>query len=303
MSRYDDDDGDWGGYRGYGYGEPRRLIRPANGIRAKSQRGPFGTSWWAGRWIAALEGLVHAGRLQRGRTYARNGQVVSMDVSTEGVTAKVQGSSRTPYSVQIRFKGFDDQVWGRVIEAMSEQALFAAKLLNGEMPNEIEAVFAAAGVSLFPDRPGDLITDCTCLDYANPCKHTAAIHYLLGERFDDDPFLVFLLRGRSKEQIVAALRALRTGSAGDAAEEPAAAEADEAPPLATNPAVFWASPADLDAIALPYTTPAVAALAFKGRGTPPFYDGSLDLPTAMERTYGAISAQVRAIVEGDGTSG
>ena len=303
MSRYDDDDGDWGGYRGYGYGEPRRLIRPANGIRAKSQRGPFGTSWWAGRWIAALEGLVHAGRLQRGRTYARNGQVVSMDVSTEGVTAKVQGSSRTPYSVQIRFKGFDDQVWGRVIEAMSEQALFAAKLLNGEMPNEIEAVFAAAGVSLFPDRPGDLITDCTCLDYANPCKHTAAIHYLLGERFDDDPFLVFLLRGRSKEQIVAALRTLRTGSPDAAAEEPAAAEADEAPPLATNPAVFWASAADLDAIALPYTTPSVAALAFKGRGTPPFYDGSLALPAAMERTYAAISAHVRAIVEGDGTSG
>lgn len=301
MSGYDDDDdGSWGGYGGYGgYGAPRRLIRPANGIRAKSQRGPFGTSWWAGRWIAALEGLVHAGRLQRGRTYARNGQVVSMDVSAEGVEAKVQGSSRTPYSVQIRFKGFDDQVWGRVIEAMSEQALFAAKLLNGEMPNEIEAVFAAAGVSLFPDRPGDLITDCTCLDYANPCKHIAAIHYLLGERFDDDPFLVFLLRGRSKEQIVAALRALRTGSADDVAEESGSAEADEASPLAADPVVFWTSPADLDAIAPPYTTPAVAALAFKGRGTPPFYDGSLDLSAAMERTYNAISAHVRAIVEGD----
>ena len=155
------------------------------------------------------------------------------------------------------------------------------------------------GISLFPAAPGDLITDCSCPDYANPCKHIAAVHYLLGERFDDDPFLIFLLRGRSQDEIVAALRALRTGSSDAAAEEPGEAEADEAPPLAADAAVFWASPADLDAIALPYTTPSVAALAFKGRGTPPFYDGSLALPAAMERTYAAISAHVRAIVEGD----
>lgn len=301
MSGYDDGD-DYGGWGGYGYA-PHPLIRPANGIRAKSQRGAFGKSWWAGRWIAVLEErLVNSGRLQRGRTYARNGQVVSLDVSDKGVDAKVQGSSRTPYKVKIRFTPLDDQAWERVIEAMAGQALFAAKLLNGEMPHEIEQVFAAAGVSLFPERKGDLLSGCTCPDDANPCKHTAAIHYLLGERFDEDPFLIFLLRGRSKEQIVAALRVLRTGSSGEAEEEAAATEADDAPPpLAADPAIFWAIPADFAEIVFPYTTPAVAALPFKGRGTPPFYDGSLGLPAAMERTYAAISAHARAIIEAEDT--
>ena len=91
---------------------------------------------------------------------------------------------------------------------MAGQALFAAQLLAGEMPQDIEEAFAAAGVSLFPDRRGDLDTDCSCPDWANPCKHVAATHYILGEQFDEDPFLLFRLRGRTQEQILAALRAL-----------------------------------------------------------------------------------------------
>jgi uncharacterized Zn finger protein len=92
---------------------------------------------------------------------------------------------------------------------MSEQAIFAAKLLAGEMPQEIEEAFAAANVALFPDSSDDLETSCSCPDFANPCKHIAAVYFLLGERFDEDPFLIFELRGRSKQQIIAALRARR----------------------------------------------------------------------------------------------
>src|SRR5579864_7230343 len=190
---------------------PRERRKPANGIKARTQRGKFGQTWWAGRWIAALERLVDSGRLSRGRSYARSGQVVQLDVGPEGVEAKVQGSRATPYRVSIRFRTLSKEEWDRVADAMAAEALYAAKLLAGEMPEQIEDVFLAAGTSLFPAARADLMTDCSCPDWANPCKHVAAVHYLLGERFDDDPFLLFLLRGRSKENISHALRVRRAG--------------------------------------------------------------------------------------------
>src|SRR5207249_5250545 len=134
------------------------------------------------------ERLVNPGRLARGRSYARTGQVVSLDIGRDGVKAVVQGSRPEPYTVQIKFKQLTDAEWERVIDAMAGEALYAARLLSGEMPEQIEEVFAAAGASLFPAERGDLETDCSCPDWANPCKHVAAVHYLLGERFEADPF-------------------------------------------------------------------------------------------------------------------
>src|SRR5947209_9077717 len=152
---------------------------PSHGIKAHTQRGAFGKSWWASRWIAALERIVNAGRLARGRSYARSGQVVSMDVGREGVDAVVQGSRAEPYKVRVRFKRLSDAEWERVIDAMAAEALYAARLLSGEMPEQIEDVFAAAGSSLFPVARNDMRTSCSCPDSANPCKHIAAVHYLL----------------------------------------------------------------------------------------------------------------------------
>ena len=111
----------------------------------------------------------------------------------------------------MRFRALSEAQWDAVADAMAAQALYAARLLSGEMPEQIEEAFRAAGVTLFPADEGDLETDCTCPDWANPCKHVAAAFYLLGERFDADPFLMFELRGRTKEQIVEALRARRAG--------------------------------------------------------------------------------------------
>ncbi len=185
---------------------PSRPIRTDQGLKARSQRGKFGQSWWAGRWIAALERLVDAGRLSRGRSYARAGQVLSIEERGGRVTARVQGSRPKPYTVSIELTRLTDAQWDAVVERMAERAAFVAHLLAGEMPKDIEEAFVAAGVSLFPDRSGDLITSCTCPDYANPCKHVAASHYILAERFDEDPFMLFRLRGRSEEQILAALR-------------------------------------------------------------------------------------------------
>ncbi|MGC1375262.1 MAG: SWIM zinc finger family protein, partial [Anaerolineales bacterium] len=191
--------------------KPSRPKEAKDGIKARSQRGAFAKNWWAQRWIAALERLVDSGRLTRGRSYARKGQVLSIEETKDGIAAKVQGSRSTPYKIKIEITPLSDAEWDKVFDALAEQAIFTAQLLAGEMPQEIESAFEAAKVSLFPSRRADLKTDCSCPDPANPCKHIAAAHYILGERFDEDPFLIFRLRGRTQEQVMAALRQRRAG--------------------------------------------------------------------------------------------
>src|SRR5512139_814574 len=174
--------------------------KPANGIRARSKR--FGQTWWSGKWLAALERLVDPSRLSRGRSYARSGQVLNLDIQPGRVESRVQGSRPQPYKVKIEIKPLSEKDWNRVADEMAQQAIFAAKLLAGEMPQNIEEAFAAAKVSLFPASSGDLKTDCSCPDWSNPCKHIAAVYYLLGEQFDSDPFLILKMRGIERENLI-----------------------------------------------------------------------------------------------------
>ena len=285
------------GYWG-GYDRPARR-RPANGIKAQSQRGAFGKTWWAGRWIAALERLVDPGRLTRGRSYARSGQVLNLDVDQHGVAAQVQGSMPKPYQVSIRFKRLTDAQWEKVVSAMAAEALYAARLLSGEMPEQIEDVFQTAGTSLFPAARGDLQTSCSCPDASNPCKHIAAVHYLLGERFDADPFLIFELRGRSKADIAAALRARRAGGDATAPETSAAEPAEEetAPPPPASAAAFWAAPGPAD-LPLAFKAPSLDAIAVKRLGAPPFWPPGQDFAVLMEETYRAIGTHALGLALG-----
>jgi uncharacterized Zn finger protein len=260
---------------------------PADGIKARTRRGSFGRSWWAGRWIAALERLVDAGRLARGRSYARTGQVLALEVGADGATARVQGSRPEPYDVDIRFRRLSAEEWERVVRAMAGRAIYAARLLSGEMPEDVEQVFAATGCSLLPAEGRDMQTRCSCPDPANPCKHIAAVHYLLGERFDEDPFLMFLLRGRSREEIVTALRAHRAGAAADDAPTGGATE-----PVATDDGDatwFWTAPSPNAEIALKFALPETDALPVKALGRPPFVRDQEAFTAALEATYRAIS--------------
>ena len=270
---------------------------PSHGIRAHTRRGAFGRSWWASRWIAALERLVNAGRLARGRGYARAGQVISLDVTRDGVDAVVQGSRPEPYNVKIRFRQLSDAEWERVIDAMAAEALYAARLLSGEMPEQIEDVFAAAGTSLFPSESNDMLTSCTCPDTANPCKHIAAVHYLLGERFDEDPFLMFLLRGRSQEEIVAALRARRAGPE----VEPPATEAE--PSAAVDLTTFWTASPRTEEVALHFALPESHALAVKRLGPPPFVRDQAAFTAVLERLYQQIGEYALLLALGDSDPG
>ncbi|MGP3958739.1 SWIM zinc finger family protein [Nonomuraea sp. 3N208] len=177
-------------------------IKVDGGIRARTQRGTIGSTWWSRRFIDILERICDKGRLSRGRAYARQGQVLSIDLSAGEVRAAVQGSRRDPYEIVIRIEAYTESRWAALEEAIAAQAVYRAKLLAGEMPVEIEELFAAMGVDLFPR---DLDMDCSCPDWGFPCKHLSAVLYLLAESFDDDPFLVLAWRGRTREQLLGSL--------------------------------------------------------------------------------------------------
>jgi len=279
-------------------------IRVEDGIKAKSQRGKFVENWWADRWVNALKGLMDPRRLSRGRSYARQGQVLNIDVEAGAVTARVQGSRRTPYRVDIQLKPLSDRQWEVVLDALAEQALFAAQLLNGEMPPEVEGVFDGVGVPLFPVSRRDLQTDCSCPDPANPCKHIAAVYYLLGERFDEDPFLLFELRGRSQEKVAAALRGRRSAGLDAVAEERVPYLVDqietvEAPALEERLNTYWEAGAQIAEIALELTAPEVDLALLKRLGVPDF------LPQAafraqMERVYAGVTERALEVAYGEG---
>jgi uncharacterized Zn finger protein len=177
-------------------------IEVEGGLRARTRRGSIGSTWWSRRFIDILERVCDKGRLSRGRAYARKGQVLSIDLSPGLVRASVQGSRPAPYKVVVRIDAYGEELWATLEEAVAAQAVHRAKLLAGEMPTEIEELFASLGVDLFPR---DLDMDCSCPDWGFPCKHLSAVLYLLAESFDDDPFLVLAWRGRTREQLLGSL--------------------------------------------------------------------------------------------------
>ncbi|HEX3257496.1 MAG TPA: SWIM zinc finger family protein [Pseudonocardia sp.] len=186
-----------------------RPIKVTGGIQINSTRGAVARTWWSKRFLAVLEQIGVGGRMARGRAYARQGQIVSLDVDTGGAVAKVQGSRPRPYAVRVGVSAFGKAEWAEVAQAMVADASLTAALLAGEMPHEIEDVFTRVGLSLFPPSARDLALDCTCPDQAVPCKHLAAVCYVLAERFDADPFAMLALRGRDRETLLADLRERR----------------------------------------------------------------------------------------------
>ena len=201
----------------WGFYEQGRPLEADGGIPARSRRGAIGETWWSQRFIELLESFGVGSRLKRGRNYARRGQVCELEVEAGIVLAEVQGSRHTPYRVRIRAKVLSEPQWRRAEKAMADQALPLAKLLAGEMPREIEDILATCKLKLFPASARELKATCTCPDWENPCKHIAAVYYILAERFDDDPFEIFAWRGRTRDELLERLRAIRARSPGVAA--------------------------------------------------------------------------------------
>ena len=272
---------------------------PGQGIRARSRKGEIGQTWWSRRFIAMLESFGFGPRLARGRTYARRGQVLDLEVRPGEVRAAVQGSRARPYRVRIAVPALHERDWARVERVMARRALFAARLLAGEMPREIEDAFAASRLSLFPASGRELASSCTCPDWAIPCKHVAAAFYILAEAFDTDPFLIFAWRGRSRDQLIARLRALR----GSGPPEAPGADAEPGlagPPLAENMEGFWEPGPALGDVRI---QPGAAAsdTLLRQLGPPPPGAGLSELWRLLPSAYAAIAeaAERRALGNGD----
>ncbi|MFD3406742.1 SWIM zinc finger family protein [Kribbella sp. NPDC058693] len=199
--------------------------------KGPGSRRPFGATWWGRAWLEALEqrARLDPGRLSRGRSYARRGSVVELTVSPGEVEAVVQGSRVTPYQVTVRIRAFSSAEWDSVLEVVSAQIGRVAALLDGELPPEVIDDVRDAGLELLPGA-GEVLTHCTCPDFAVPCKHSAAVCYLITDALDDDPFALLLLRGRRKDELLAALRTRRGSTA-------APVVAPRTPPPAGIPAI------------------------------------------------------------------
>lgn len=263
---------------------PKSTPRAAKGgIRAQSKRGSFGESWWAKRWMEVLHSFDIGARLSRGRSYARNGQVLSIDIAKGQIKSRVQGSRPSPYEVTMQVKTLGTADWKKVADAISAQALFTAKLLRGEMPAEIEQAFKDSGISLFPAKLQDLRTDCSCPDWSNPCKHVAAVYCLLAEEFDRDPFLIFRMRGISRDEFGQLL-------ADSPVKAVPAAEPIPPEPLPADPAAFWAAPVLRTEIG-EARTPTLTAALVRRLGNIPFWRGQENFMDAMEALYSRASAK------------
>lgn len=228
------------------------------------------SQWWADQWLELINQYRFKKRLERGWKYAREGHVLSIRFEGQQAIAIVQGTDPKPYKVSLGLDPLSDEDWAYVIDQLSQRAIFPAKLLAGEMPPNIEDVFAASGLRLFPFNLSEVRSRCSCPDKANPCKHVSAIYYLLGDRFREDPFVIFQLRGRTRSQILAALQEKRLSSEANAVGDSAAVVQDNLTPLTPiNLDRYWRYDAPLDSALVVIAPPTEANTPLDILGTFP----------------------------------
>ena len=211
--------------------------------------------WWVEQWMELINSYRFKKRLERAWEYARSGNVTSIRFEGRRVHARVQGSGEDPYKVKLWLDVLNDDDWGYVLDALTQKARWSAQLLAGVMPQDIERAFAASGKRLFPFKLQEVRSECSCPDKANPCKHVSAVFYLMGDRFSEDPFVLFQLRGRTRGQLLADLAKRRQKALAKQArqarargQEPAATGTAAHPqhPAITDPNRWWRYGAALD---------------------------------------------------------
>ena len=213
-----------------------------NGITSIGDQGLGQQPWWVEQWMELINGYRFKKRLERAWGYAREGNVTSIRFEGRRVHARVQGTGEDPYKVKLWLDVLNDEDWGYVLEALTQKARWSAQLLAGIMPSDIERAFAASGKRLFPFKLQEVRSECSCPDKANPCKHISAVYFLMGDRFSEDPFVLFQLRGRNRTKLLEDLAEQRREVLTKLAEQASAADddtpADEPAPLPPHPAVL-----------------------------------------------------------------
>lgn len=275
MDEWDDDDFFWRFRR-------TKAREVKGGIKAQAKK--FGQQWWAEKWLEAIERFGPQKRVARGRSYARKGQALRLELKPGLISAAVQGSREEPYEIHIPLQQVAYTIQQEILQRLRTQPIFAASLLSGEVPPEIESLFNEFRIPLFPDRAEGRSASCSCPDESNPCKHIAAIYYLISLELERDPFLLLYLRGISRQQLAPKKQKLFA---------PAQTE-----PLPTVLQQFWKSPR-VKQVALP-------DLILRGTSKPtilqrlgsfPFWRGEAEFMQTMETIYESARKFARARVE------
>ncbi len=267
--------------------------------------------WWTQQWIDLLNSYRFKKRLERARNYARQGNVLSIEFKDQKIISTVQGTAPEPYKQSLWLDTFTDEDWDYIINTMSERAIFTAKLLAGEMPKNIEEVFAANGLRLFPFTLDEIHSRCDCPDKARVCKHIAAVYYLLGDSFSDDPFLLFQLRGRTKEKILAAIRQKRGQTEEEKTTERATIKQEKLPKSSTsaipeliNFEQFWEYNQQLDSSLVVITPPPSNETILDVLGPIPLGASADIIMDYLNKIYQNISQQavIKALNQGEDES-
>ena len=274
----------------------------------------FSRTWWGQRFIAALEEFTDEARLGRGRSYASNGRIIEYTLSKGTVTAKVRGSinpyfgvyKEPIYKTSITIKAITSDDWAKVIRQIASRADLITKLLMKEMPDTIEDVFSGLGLHLLPHSERDFVTSCSCPDWANPCKHIAGVYYLLASALDKDPFLMFELRGLSRDELHTELIRSPLGkilaSALDSDEEPLVEPVTsyytspirEPVTVETTHKEFWTGAKRLPSSVANVSQPSVPAVLIKKQGDyPPFWHKDQSFISVMEELYERVRTKNR----------
>lgn len=272
-------------------------------------------TWWGQRFIAALERFTDTARLARGRGYASNDRIKSWKLEKGEMSAKIRGNvnpyfgviKEPTYNTVIALTPISAEDWALLVRHLGSRAAFVSRLLLNEMPDNIEKPFELLDLHLLPHNAKDFKTRCSCPDYANPCKHVAGLCYFLSAQLDQDPFLLFELRGLPRNELFKQLRktllgrALALTHAAEQAEPMAPAESYFTRPLpaalpeTADPLAFWTAPKRLPEELAPAATPSAPALLVKKGGDfPEFWKYSQPFPQVMETLYAAIRKGAKA---------
>ena len=265
----------------------------------------FTRTWWGDRFIDALESFTESNRLGRGRSYARGGKVKSFEINGNQITAKVRGSvnpyfgvyTEPTYDISIEMKPIAKAQWSKAIQALASKASMVSKLMLKEVPDDIETIFNQLNLNLLPHNRSDFTTSCSCPDYSNPCKHIAGVYYLVAGQLDQDPFLLFELRGLSRTDLQAELKRSPLGQALSAELEAKPIELESSEALYTRPQrvgtesqpplkEFWQGKKRLPQASDPVAPSGVPAILIKKQGDfPAFWQKDGSFIEAMEELY------------------
>ncbi len=291
---------------------PRRPNQPALPAKPRRVRGGYKLSsgynspdagpipWTTQRWIRIIEQGAAGPALIEGVEYGKLGQTKRLEIGTGAVKASVQGRQYRPYDVTLKVQVFNQEQWDQVVLLMADQAMYAAKVLSGELPPNIEEVFARVGVRLFPQEASEVITSCTCGAEGPWCKHACCVASLLADQLASKPFLMFELRGISTADLMENVRQRRSLSAVGAAAVPVYTPHAEGEhpdkPLEECLDSFWDSQEVAEAIDLPMEPPAVTHPLLRRLGPSPFTAGRFPLVGLLATCYEMVS---KAVLSGE----